>query len=195
MHADSIACIRVRYPPKSPATDVACCPNDRSAVWMTVTRMMSTLIFLHVFFGLTGIAAGLVAVAGVFYRKRMAFWNAVFLATTAAACATGFVFLPLGGVTSAQLVAFFLTFLLVLAAYARYVRHLGGSWIQVYAFTAVGALFLNLLIATAQSFLHLQVLKALAPTQHSPVYVAVKLTLLLTFVVIAFVVARRAATS
>ncbi len=79
---------------------------------------------------------------GIVYRKPMACWNALFLLMTAAACATGFVFLPTDGVTSAQLVGFFLTFLLALNAYARYVRRLEGSWNQVYALAVVGALFL-----------------------------------------------------
>jgi len=156
---------------------------------------MSTLNLAHVVTGLAGIASGLIVVAGIFYRKRMARWNAVFLSTTAAACATGFVFLPAWGVTSAQLVAFFLALLLALAAYARYVRRLHGSWNQVYAFTAVGALFLNILITTAQSFLHVRALKALAPTEQSPVYVAVKLVLLVFFIVVALVAARRAGRS
>jgi hypothetical protein len=156
---------------------------------------MSTLVLAHVVTGLVGIASGTIAVAGMFYRKRMVWWNAVFLLTTAAACATGFVFLPTDGVTSAQLVAFLLTFLLVLAAYARYGRRLEGSWNQVYAFTAVGALFLNVLITVAQSFVHIPVLKALAPTQNSPVFVGVKVTLLVLFVVMVIVSAKRAGRS
>jgi hypothetical protein len=156
---------------------------------------MSTLILAHVVTGLAGIASGLIVVAGIFYGKRMACPNAVFLFATAAACATGFVFLPAGGVTSAQLVAFFLVFLLTTAAYARYVRRLHGSWNQVYALATVGALFLNILITTAQSFVHVRVLKTLAPTEHSPVFVAVKLVLLLLFIVVALVTARRAGRS
>jgi hypothetical protein len=125
----------------------------------------------------------------------MAACNAVFLSTTAVACATGLAFLPIYGVTSAQLVAFFLTLLLAVAAYARYSRRLQGNWNQVYAFTAVGSLFLNILIATAQSFLHFQPLKTLAPTQNSPVYIAVKIALLAVFVVVALVLAKRAGSS
>ena len=153
---------------------------------------MSTLILAHVVTGLLGIASGAIAVVGIFCRKRMDWWNAAFLLTTAGACVTGFVFLPTGGVTSAQLVAFFMTFLLAVAAYARYFQRLEGSWNQVYAFMAVGTLFLNTLITTAQSFLHLQALKALAPTQQSPLYVGVKLALLLLFIVLALVTAKRA---
>jgi hypothetical protein len=153
---------------------------------------MSTLIVIHVVTGLAGIAAGIISVGGIFYRKRMAYWNAVFLSATAIACATGLVFLPKVGVTSAQLVAFFTAFLLAVAAYARYAQRLDGSWNQIYAFTAAGALFLNALITTTQSFRHIPVLNELAPTQNSPVYVTVKFALLVLFIVVALLAAKRA---
>jgi len=153
---------------------------------------MSALILAHVLTGLAGIVFGLISIAGIIYRKSLGGWNAAFLLATAMACVTGLVFLPISGVTSAQLVAFFLTFLLAVAAYARYVRHLEGSWNPVYALTAVGAVYLNVLITTAQSFLHIHALKELAPTQQSPVYVAVKVSLLVVFIVIALFAARRA---
>ena len=153
---------------------------------------MSILILTHVVTGLVGIATGFIVLVGAFFRRPMARWNAVFLSTTAAACATGFVFLPTGGVTSAQIVAFYSVFLLAVAAYARYVRRLEGSWNQVDVFTAVGAFFLNVLIATAQSFLHFRFLRTLAPTQHSPAYVAVKVTLFLLSIAVLFIVGKRA---
>jgi drug/metabolite transporter (DMT)-like permease len=153
---------------------------------------MSILILTHVVTGLGGIASGLIVLVGTFLRKRMPGWNALFLLTTAAACATGLVFLPIDGVTSAQVVDFFSVFLLVVATYARYVRRLHGGWNQVYAVTAIAAVFLNVLIATAQSFLHFRLLKAVAPSQRSPVFVAVKVTLLSLCLAIAFVLAKRA---
>ncbi len=153
---------------------------------------MSVLVLTHVVTGLVGIASGLIVLVGTFFRKRMARWNALFLSTTAAACATGFAFLPAVGITSAQLVGFLLTMLLAVAAYARYPQRLEGGWGQVYAVTAAYAIFLNSLIATAQSFQHVRVLQTLAPTQHSPAYVAVKVTLLLLFLAVAFVLAKRA---
>jgi hypothetical protein len=156
---------------------------------------MSTLILAHVLTGLAGIVSGLISVAGMFYRRPMRYWNAGFLSATAAACATGFIFLPTDGVTSAQLVAFFVVSLLAVAVYARYVRRLDGSWNQVYAFTAVGALFLNVLITTAQSFLHLRALRELAPTQQSPLYVVMKFSLLLLFIFIALVAVKRSSRS
>jgi len=153
---------------------------------------MSNLILAHVVTGLAGIASGLIVVGGITLGWRVRWMDAVFMLTTFAACATGFVFLPTDGVTSAQLVGFFTTFLLIIAAYARYIGRLRGSWIQIYALTAVGALFLNTLITITQTFVHVRSLNAIAPAERSPLYVAVKLTALYVFIVVAIVAARLA---
>ena len=156
---------------------------------------MSNLIVVHVVTGLAGVASGLVVVAGIMFGRRFAWLHALFILSTAAACGTGFIFLPSDGVTSAQVVAFYITFLLAIAAYARYIRRLQGGWNQIYALTAVGALFLNILITTTQTFLHVSALRTIAPTEKSPLYVAVKLTFLCLFIGVAIVAARRAGRS
>ena len=153
---------------------------------------MSTLTLFHVATGLVGIASGLVALAGAFRGRRMARWNALFLSTTAAASATGLVFLPAVGLTSAQAVALFSAALLAVAAYARYARRLAGGWNQIYVLAAVAAVFLNVLIATAQSFQHVHALQVLAPTQHSPLFVGLKVALLAVFGAVAIALVRRA---
>lgn len=158
-------------------------------------QIMSNLILAHVVTGLAGIVAGLVIVAGIMIGRRVPWMNALFILTTLASCGTGFVFLPTEGVTSAQLVSFFITFLLLITAYAFYIGRLKGSWNQIYALTVVGVLFLNTLITTTQTFLHVSALNALAPTEQSPLYVAVKLTLLCVFLVVAVVAARVAGRS
>ena len=152
---------------------------------------MSNLIVAHVVSGLVGIACGVFVVAGIMVGWRRVGWvEAGFMLATLGACGTGFVFLPTDGVTSAQLVAFFVTGLLGIAAYANYVGRLVGGWNPVYALTVVGALFLNVLITTTQTFLHVAALRAIAPSEQSPVYVAVKIGLLCVFVVVAIVAAR-----
>ena len=153
---------------------------------------MSNLILAHVVTGLAGVAFGLAVLAGIIAGRRWVWVDAAFILSTLAACGTGFVFLPKEGVTSAQLVAFFITFLLAIAIYARFIRRLHGSWNQIYALTAVGSLFLNILITTTQSFVHLTALKTLAPTEQSPIYVAVKITLLCVSIIIAIFAAQRA---
>lgn len=151
---------------------------------------MSYLILAHVVTGLVGIASGFVVVAGLMLGRRVGWMGGVFVLTTLGACGTGFVFLPTDGITSAQAVSVFITVLLLIAAYAHYVRRLEGRWVQVYALAVVGALFLNVLITVTQTFLHVPWLNAVAPTEQSPVYVAVKLATLCVFVVIAIVAAR-----
>ena len=156
---------------------------------------MSNLILLHVVTGLAGILSGVIVVGGIMVGRRVRWVNGVFMLMTLAACGSGFVFLPTDGVTSAQLVAFFVTLLLLIAAYAIYVGRLAGGWNQVHALTVVGVLFLNVLITTTQTFLHVAALKAIAPSEQSPIYVAVKITLLCVFVVVAIVAARVAGRS
>jgi hypothetical protein len=156
---------------------------------------MSSLILAHIVTGVAGIASGLIVVSGIIIGRRVRGLNAVFILTTFAACGTGFVFLPTDGVTSAQLVSFFITFLLLIASYAFYVGRLEGGWNPIYALAVVGVLFLNVLITTTQTFLHVSALRAIAPTERSPIYVAVKLTLLCVFVVVAIVAARLAGRS
>jgi hypothetical protein len=159
------------------------------------SAIMSNLILAHILTGLAGIASGVIIVGGIVVGRRVRWLNGVFILTTFTACGTGFVFLPTDGLTSAQLVAFFITLLLLIGAYAFYIGRLVGSWNQIYALTVVGVLFLNILITTTQTFLHVSALKAIAPTEQSPIYVAVKLTLLCVFLVVAIVVARVAGRS
>jgi hypothetical protein len=153
---------------------------------------MKLLVGFHMLSGLTGIIAGLIVVVGIFVGKRMSKCVAVFMLATIAACISGFYFLPVDGFTSAQVVGVFCSALLGFAGYAFYIQHLAGSWNQIYTVAAVEALYLNVLIAIAQSFQHLKFLQDLAPTQSSPIYVAVKLSALLLFVAIAYLAARRA---
>ena len=154
---------------------------------------MSNLILIHVVTGLAGIAAGVFAVGGIFYGRRMAYWNAVFLSATAIACATGLIFLPTVGVQPVLAGC-------VLPRHSCWSsRHSLdtpsdwiGSWNQVYAFTAVGALFLNVLITTTQLFRHIAVLKEVAPISMAQVHVTVKDTLVVVFIVVAILGAKRA---
>jgi len=154
---------------------------------------MKILVGFHMLSGLTGIIAGVVVVAGMFAGKGAKRCLAVFLIATGAACISGFCFLPIDGVTSAQLVGMFCSALLGFAGYAFYTQGLAGSWKQIYTVSVVEALYLNVLIAIAQSFQHLQSLKDLAPTQSSPVYVAAKSAALLVFIAIGFLAVKREA--
>jgi hypothetical protein len=154
---------------------------------------MNILIAIHVTSGLIGIAAGLIVVAGMFRRKAMNRWFAIFLATTSTAICVGFYFLPIYGFTTAQLVSVFTTVFLLVAAYARYFRRSAGSWNQICAVSTVAALYLNVLITITQSFQHVRFLRSFSTVPGIPVYVIIKFAALFLFIAIGFFAARRSA--
>ena len=74
---------------------------------------------------------------------------------------------------------------------ARYPRHLVGGWARVYAIGAVVALYLNVFVLVVQAFLKAPALNALAPTQSEPPFLVAQLVVLMLFVGLGIVAARR----
>ena len=132
---------------------------------MTTGLLLFTLF--HVALSLVGIVAGLVVLRGLLASKRLDGWTALFLTTTTATSVTGFLF-PFKGFTPAIGVGVVSMVVLAIACYARYSRHMQGSWRQAYVVTAVLALYLNVFVLVVQAFLKIPALKALAPQQNEP---------------------------
>lgn len=151
---------------------------------------MTTLTFIHVVLSLIGIVAGFVAMAGLLASQRRDGWTALFLATTVARSATGFL-LPFTKLLPSHIVGIVSLVILAVALYALYGRHLSGVWRPVYVVTAMIALYLNVFVLIIQSFLKIAPLKALAPTQSEPPFVAVQGVALLFFVIVTIVAALR----
>jgi hypothetical protein len=144
---------------------------------------MTVLTFVHVVLSLIGIFSGLVVVFGLLTGKRLDGWTAVFLVTTVATSATGFLFpfhrfLPSHGVGILSLIV------LAVAIVARYGLQLAGGWRRAYVISAVIALYLNVFVLVAQLFLKVPALKAMAPTQAEPPFKIAQLAVLLLFVVL-----------
>jgi hypothetical protein len=59
---------------------------------MTLGLSISQFTTLHVIISLVGIVAGLMALYGMLYAKRMAGWTALFLIATVLTSVTGFMF-------------------------------------------------------------------------------------------------------
>ena len=143
--------------------------------------VLHAFTLVHVFISLVAIVAGLVAVWGMIAGRRLDGWTAVFLATTVATSVTGF-FFPFHGFTPAQGVGVVSLLLLPAALYARYTRRLAGRWRATYVATAVAALYLNFFVLVVQSFQKVPPLKALAPTQSEPPFVATQALALVLFI-------------
>jgi hypothetical protein len=150
---------------------------------------LRTFTLVHVVLSLVGIGSGLVVVFGLLGSKRLDGWTAVFLASTAATSVTGFGFpfdhfLPSHGVGIVSLVV-------LVAIFARYVKHLSGSWRWIYGVGAVVSLYLNVFVGIVQAFRRIPALKALAPTQTEPPFAIAQLVVFALFVVLAIVVGIR----
>jgi hypothetical protein len=144
---------------------------------------MTTLTFVHVVLSLIGILSGLVVVLGMLTGKRLDGWTALFLVTTVATSATGFLFpfhrfLPSHGVGMLSLIA------LAVAIVARYGLQLADAWRRAYVVSAVIALHLNVFVLVVQLFLKVPALKAVAPTQSEPPFKIAQLAVLLLFVAV-----------
>lgn len=149
---------------------------------------MTTLTFVHVVLSLIGIFSGFVVVFGLLAAKRLDGWTALFLATTVATSATGFLFpfhrfLPSHAIGIVSLIA------LAIAVYARYIGQLAGAWRLIYVITAVIALYLNVFVLIAQAFMKVSALRAIAPTQSEPPFLVAQLVCMALFIVLAIAAA------
>jgi len=144
---------------------------------------MDTLTLVHVVLSLIGIFSGFVVAYGFLKAKRLDAWTALFLGTTVATSATGFLFpfhkfLPAHGIGIVSLVV------LAVAIYGRYTRQLAGAWRRTYVITAVIALYLNVFVLIVQAFMKVPALKAMAPTQSEPPFLVAQLVCMVLFVVL-----------
>jgi hypothetical protein len=139
---------------------------------------------------LAGILSGLVVLFGLLPSRRLDGWTALFLTTTIATSVTGF-FLPFQHLMPSHVVGILSVIVLAIAILARYVLHFAGAWRWIYVATVVIALYLNVFVLIVQLFQKVPSIKALAPTQAEPPFQVAQATVLLLFVVLGFLAAKR----
>jgi hypothetical protein len=157
---------------------------------MILGMSTSTYTFLHVLISLLGIGAGLIVMFGFLTRRRLDAWNAFFLVTTVLTSVTGFGF-PFDHLLPSHKVGIISLVLLALAIPARYVFHLAGAWRAVYVITAAMALYLNVFVLVVQAFMKAPALHALAPTQTEPPFLIAQVVVLLVFIGLTILAAKR----
>ncbi|MFL9825114.1 hypothetical protein [Rhodoplanes sp. SY1] len=128
---------------------------------MIVGLPMETFTYLHVVISLTGVLSGIVAMAGMSVGRRMPGLTFVFLATTFATSASGFLY-PANGVGIRHVVGAVSIILLTTALVALYVGQLKQAWRFVYVGAALVALWFNTSAAVVQAFRKIPVLAAWA---------------------------------
>jgi hypothetical protein len=146
--------------------------------------------FLHVLISLIGIGSGLVLMFGFITGKRLDNLTAVFLTTTVLTSVTGFGF-PFDHLLPSHILGIISLVVLAIAIPARYVFNLADSLRWIYVVGASMALYLNVFVLIAQLFMKVPALKALAPTQSEPPFLVAQLLVLLVFVGLTILAAKR----
>jgi hypothetical protein len=157
---------------------------------MILGMTTATFTLVHVLLSLVGIGSGVVVLFGLITGKGLEAWTAVFLATTLATSVTGFGF-PFDHLLPSHKVGILSLVVLVIAILARYAFHLAGAWRRVYVITAVIALYLNTFVGVVQAFLKVPALNALAPTQAEPPFAIAQGVVLLLFIGLGTLAAKR----
>jgi hypothetical protein len=157
---------------------------------MILGMTTSAFTLLHVLIGLVGIGSGVVVVFGMLSGRRLDGWTALFLASTVATSVTGFGF-PFDHLLPSHKVGILSLVVLAVAILARYAFHLRGAWRRIYAISAVTALYFNVFVLVVQAFLKVPALKALAPKQTEPPFLLTQLVVLVLFIVIGIMAAKR----
>ena len=145
---------------------------------------------LHTAISLIAIASGLIVLAGMLRARRLPGWTAVFLVTTLLTSVTGFMF-PINGLTPAIVFGLISIVILAIALAALYLKHLSGAWRWIYVTTALIALYLNVFVLIVQSFQKVPALQKLAPTQSEPLFSVTQGVVLVPFLILGIMAARR----
>jgi len=144
---------------------------------------LATYTLLHVLISLVGIVSGLIVLFGLLSGKWLNGWTALFLVTTVATSVTGYGF-PFVHLLPSHIVG-------IISLLARYAFHLDGAWRRTYVISAAIALYLNVFVLVAQSFMKVPALKALAPTQKEPPFLIAQLVVMTLFIVLTVFAAKR----
>jgi hypothetical protein len=157
---------------------------------MILGMSIATFTLLHVIVSLLGILFGFVAIAEMISNKSSGVITELFLGFTIATSASGFLF-PIKSVDPAFVVGIISLVILALAVYARYARHLAGGSRLLYVVCAVVAQWFNVFVAIVQAFQKIGPLHALAPKGSEPPFTVVQSVVLLAFVVLGYLAAKR----
>lgn len=148
---------------------------------MTFGLSLPAFTLVHVVISLIGIGSGFIALFGLFSGKVVKGWTGLFLWTTLLTSLTGFLF-PFHGVTPAIILGILSVLDLLPAFWIVYGGKLTGGGRGMYAVTATVAEYFNVFVLSNQLFAKVPALKAIAPTQSSPLFVTTQVILLAAFI-------------
>lgn len=151
--------------------------------------MALDLTSIHTALSLVAIAAGAIVVMDLLRTSPGSFWVKLFLFTSIATSATGFLF-PFSGILPSHVVGVLALLVLALVLLARYAFECRGRWRGVDAAGMVASLYFLVFVAVAQAFAKLPVLRAAAPTQSEPPFAITQLVVLALFLALGVLAVR-----
>jgi hypothetical protein len=159
---------------------------------MMLGMSIQTFTVVHTAISLIAILTGLIVVVGMLTGKRMPEWTGVFLLTTVLTSVTGFMFpVPISLLLPSQITGIVALAVLLPTLAAIYVFKLSGAWRPVYIIGAVISLYLNVFVLVVQAFVKVPALNAMAPTQAEPPFAIAQGLVLILFVALGIVAARK----
>jgi hypothetical protein len=144
----------------------------------------------HVALSLIGLLSGLIILLGMLNDRRLPGWTALFLVTTIATSATGFLFHS-ASFGPPHIVGVISLIVLAVAVAALYIYHLSGAWRSAYVATALFAFYLNAFVGVVQAFQKIAFLHAFAPQGSEPPFLVAQAALLVLFVLAGVLSLRR----
>lgn len=148
---------------------------------MILGMTLQSFTVFHLILSMIGIAFGFIVAGGILASNKLPGWTALFLLTTILTNATGFLF-PVAKLLPSHIVAALSLVLLAVALYAYYGKSLDGVWRPVYIVTAMLALWFNVFVLVAQSFLKVALLNVYAPTGSEPPFAITQGVVLIFFI-------------
>jgi uncharacterized membrane protein YphA (DoxX/SURF4 family) len=145
---------------------------------------------LHIAVSLVAIASGFMVIGGFLTNRKLEMTTLIFLVTTVATNATGFLF-PFAQFLPSHLIAIISLLVLPVAIYAYYGKNLSGPWRWIYVVSAVLSLYLNVFVLVVQTFAKNPALAAIAPTQSEPPFLLAQAFTLLAFVGLGYLSLKR----
>ncbi len=145
---------------------------------------------LHTGLSVLGIVTGVNVLLRMVRQRPLGASNSIFLLSTIATSATGFLF-PNTTLTPGQIVGALSLVALAAAAAALWLGNLYGTWRPIYVVSATIALYLNVLVAIVQAFAKIPQLHRYAPTGSEAIVTVAQVAALLLFAVLGYFAVKR----
>jgi hypothetical protein len=151
---------------------------------------LEAFVASHVALSLVALLSGVAVLRNLFASRTPAGITALFLATTIATSAGGFLF-PSARAGLGHAVGAISLAVLLPTVLALYGGHLAGPWRWIYAAGALAALYLNAVIAVAQTFMKVPLLRPLAPSLTAPAFLLSQAALAALFIWLGAIAVKR----